>query len=817
MKKQYSLFLIVKDVQRCSVSAVRVLLFLLFLLLQVSLIGQGRSSVNFDQGWRFFQGDSLIYRDMGFNDNKWKLVNLPHDWSIAGPFSDGYLTSQAEGGLPAGIGWYRKSFVLRKKASSDRYFIDFGGVYRRSIVWINGHELGARSSGYASFRYELTPYLLDGKKNVIAVRVDNSAQPDSRWYSGSGIYRSVTLINTGSVCFAHWGAQLSTPHIEKSKAIVKLQLKLDQPANENLEVSTYIKDANGRVLATSVSRVQKNDTLLCQSFLLKNPHLWSPRAPYLYQVCSKLKKKGIEMDAVHLNLGVRYFHFDPMKGFSLNGIPMKIQGVCLHHDLGALGAAYNESAMFRRLKLLKEMGCNAIRTSHNIPDVGFLNLCDKMGFLVMDEPFDMWVKKKSKHDYHEDFPLWHVRDIADMVLRDRNHPCVFLWSIGNEIREQFDTSGILISRELVKIVKSLDDTRPVTSALSEWNPEKNFLYRSGVLDIVGLNYHQEIYPDFPKYFPGKCFLGSENVSALETRGHYDMPSDTTYFWPENSKLKTVPDGNKDLTVSAYDQVAAYWGSTHEQTWGLIKKYPYLSGLFIWTGFDYIGEPTPYPWPARSSYFGIIDLAGFPKDVYYMYQSEWTEKNVLHVFPHWNWTKGKIVDMWAYFNHADEAELFINGKSAGIKKKAPDTFHVCWRVPFVAGTIKVVTRKKGRIVMVKELHTAGTPYRIVLSADREKIRIGGRDLCFVKVSVVDKNNIPVPIADNLIHFSVSADGVLSATDNGSETDLTSFHSSERKLFNGLALVVVGAGEKKGKIILKAHSANLLPATLSIDSF
>jgi beta-galactosidase len=475
----------------------------------------------------------------------------------------------------------------------------------------------------------------------------------------------------------------------------------------------------------------------------------------------------------------------------------------------------NMRAMERQLQILKAMGCNAIRTSHNPPAPEFLDLCDRMGFLVMDEAFDMWAKKKNKFDYYKDWKAWHKIDLEDQIKRDRNHPSIFIWSIGNEIREQFDSTGISIAKELVSIVKNLDNTRPVTSALSENKPEKNFIYQSHALDVVGLNYHQEAYADFPKNYSGEKFIATETMSALESRGHYDAVSDTTVKWPHSSKTKFVMDGNADLTVSAYDNVAAYWGTTHEETWKIIKKYDFISGLFVWTGFDYLGEPTPYPWPARSSYFGIVDLAGFPKDVYYMYQSEWTNKPVLHLLPHWNWQQGKTVDVWAYYSQADEVELFLNGKSLGVKRKQGDDLHVSWKVPYQLGALKAVSRLNGKVVLTQQIKTAGKPTRIELVADRTIIKGDGNDLSFITARILDADGNLVPDADNLLKFSIVGPGTIAGTDNGCQTDLESFKSKQHKAFNGLCLAVVQSQQSKGQIIVNATGEGLTPSRIMIQ--
>jgi beta-galactosidase len=442
-----------------------------------------------------------------------------------------------------------------------------------------------------------------------------------------------------------------------------------------------------------------------------------------------------------------------------------------------------------------------------------------MGFIVMDEAFDMWKEPKNPYDYHLYWDEWHEKDLRSMVLRDRNHPSVFIWSIGNEIPEQWTgkkdsnyTKVQQMARELSSIVKSLDTTRPITSACNNPSPANPF-FTSGALDLDGFNYAQNSYPSFPKNFPGKKFIATETVSSLATRGHYDMPSTRIRRWP-TSYDKTFDKGNADLTCSAYDNCSAPWGSTQEETWKIIKKYDFLSGQFIWTGFDYIGEPTPYPWPARSSYFGIVDLAGFPKDTYYMYKSEWTDEPVLHIFPHWNWKQGDTVDVWAYYNHADEVELFLNGNSLGKKSKQGDDLHVMWRVPYEPGTLKAVSTNKGKIVLMQQIKTAGAPAKILLKADRSDIKADGKDLSFVTVTIVDKDGNMVPDADNLIHYNVSGNGLIAGLDNGSETDLESFRDTQHTTFNGLGLCVIQSTTVNGKIILQASADGLQPADISI---
>jgi beta-galactosidase len=472
-----------------------------------------------------------------------------------------------------------------------------------------------------------------------------------------------------------------------------------------------------------------------------------------------------------------------------------------------LGSAVNYRALERQLELLKEMGCNGIRCSHNPPSPELLELCDKMGFIVMDEAFDMWAKQKSPEDYSHYFPEWYEKDLTDLVLRDRNHPSVFMWSIGNEVLEQWESGDQPIVGQLANIVKNLDSTRPVIAACNSTSPS-NPLFRSGVLDIIGFNYALADYGKVQKDFPGKPFIASETVSGLMSRGFYQMPSDSIRIWAWRNDLGA---SHAIDQCSSYDNCHVPWGNSHEESWKYIKKADFISGQYIWTGFDYLGEPTPFGWPSRSSYFGIIDLAGFPKDVYYMYQSEWTDKEVLHVFPHWNWKEGDTVDIWAYYNHADEVELFLNNKSLGTKTKAGDDLHVSWRIPFEPGTLKAVSRKNGKEVLSKEIRTAGEPVSIRLTADRKNLKADGKDLAFVTVEVVDAQGVPVPTAGNCIEFSVEG-GSIAGTDNGDPTDPVSLKSPQRHLFNGKALVVVQPAKNAQRIVLTAKSTGLEDETV-----
>jgi len=778
---------------------------------------QARTVADFDKGWHFNLGDVKGGEDVSLNDAGWRLLNLPHDWSIEGKFSKDNPATPEGGALPGGIGWYRKTFTVPAASKNKLVYIDFDGVYQKSDVWVNGHHLGFRPNGYISFRYELTPYLNFNGKNTIAVKVDNSVQPNSRWYSGSGIYRNVWLVTTDKIAVDHWGTYVITPAVTDKSTDVKIVTTIlnGTKASQPVTLTTTILNAQGKTVTSSVLKTDLKDasSRLTQDLKLDNPTLWSVDRPYLYKVVTKISGAN-SSDQYTTPIGIRYFNFDADKGFSLNGKAMKILGVCDHHDLGSLGATVNTRALERQLQMLKAMGCNGIRTSHNPPAPELLDLCDKMGFIVMDEAFDCWEKGKAKYDYHLFFKEWHKRDLEDQILRDRNHPSVMIWSIGNEIPQQGDTSALRVAPELTAIVHSLDRTRPITTA-NDRPDTSNKIIKSGAIDLIGYNYHEFDYAKFHDRYPGKKFIATETTSGLETRGHYDMPSDSIRIWPARWD-KPFKEGNPDNSVSAYDNVRPAWGSTHEATWKVMKKYDFLSGMFIWTGFDYMGEPTPYSWPSRSSYFGIIDLAGFPKDIYYMYQSEWTNKTVLHIFPHWNWAPGKTVDVWAFYNNADEVELYLNGKSLGVKKKTGDDLHIMWRVKYEPGTLKAVSRKNGKTVLTREIHTAGTPAKIELTADRKNIKADSKDLSFITVRILDKDGNLVPNADNLVNFKINGEAFIASVDNGDEVSHDPFKANYRKAFNGLALAIVQTKEKAGAITFTATSVGLKGASVVLQA-
>jgi len=556
---------------------------------------------------------------------------------------------------------------------------------------------------------------------------------------------------------------------------------------------------------------------VAQELEVLHPHLWSLERPYMYRAVTRVECGTAVCDDYTTPFGIRSFVFRADSGFFLNGTHVKIRGVCLHHDLGALGAAMNDRALARQLEIMRGMGVNAIRTSHNPPAPELLDLTDRMGFIVMDEAFDMWRKQKTEFDYHLDFPEWHERDLSDMVRRDRNHPSVFIWSIGNEVMEQWtngDSTAAPLARELAGIVRRLDPTRPITSASNNGSTE-NPVFHAGALDLLGHNYHHEAWAEFPKQFPDQKFIITEAMSAYNSRGYYEQPSDSVavYFTPYDTTHGQKP--NKDYRISSYDNRRASWGSLHEESLRLFERYPFLSGIFIWSGIDYLGEPTPYEWPARSSYFGVVDLAGFPKDPYYLYQGEWTTRPMLHVFPHWNWTSGDTIDVWAYTN-ADEVELFLNGVSQGVRRKQDDIRHFVWRVAYAPGVLRAVAREGGKVSLTREVRTAGPAARVVLTPDRSTIRGDGKDLSFVTVTIADSNGVPVPNAEPLVRLRVADGATIAGVDNGDETNHERFQRDSVRLFAGQALVIVRAGRRAGAVTLMASSEKLQPGSIRLEA-
>lgn len=823
---------------------------ILILLIPVITISvSAREVENFNKGWKFALNidDRQDITASDYDDSGWRTLDLPHDWAIEGDFDEHNPSGTGGGALPGGIGWYRKTFKADKKDRGHVFTIEFDGVYMNSSVYINGHLLGTRPYGYISFSYELTPYIKWDGENVIAVKVDNSDQPNSRWYSGCGIYRDVRLVKLNPVHIPLWGTYVTSTVNSDGTATVHIEADA-----RNLDSTTVmatvrhtITDSKGKKVSTIETRPERlNASGGAKPQLdikVSNPVLWSLDNPYLYTLVTEIIVDGKSVDRYETPFGIRTIEFRADSGFYLNGEHVRINGVCNHHDLGCLGAATNERAIERQLQILKAMGCNGIRCSHNPPSPILLDLCDRMGFLVMDEAFDIWRRRKTDRDYARFFDDWYERDLTDLVVRDRNHPSIVLWSIGNEVLEQWSdakadtlsleqanlilnmghsgdqlakegemTVNSLITARLAGIIKELDPTRPVTAGCNEPSPG-NHLFRSGAIDVIGYNYHNQNVPAVPRLFPGKPFIITESVSALMTRGFYEMPSEQMMTRPARWDR---PYYNPTFSCSAYDNVCTPWGSHHEENLIFLNSQPFVAGQYIWTGFDYIGEPTPYGWPARSSYFGIVDLAGFPKDIYYLYKSEWTDTPVLHLFPHWNWTPGEQIDMWCYYNNADEVELYINGVSQGVRSKDAEHLHVVWNVTFEPGTVKVVARKNGVETASQEIHTAGEPAQIRLTPDHSTIRSNGTDLSFVTVEILDKDGNLCPNADNLVEFTVEGKGFIAGVDNGSPISLERFKDGKRKAFYGKCLVVLQNNGSKGKIKLKAVSEGLNDAHIDI---
>ena len=799
-----------------------------------------------DEGWRFALHSDDKPHETTFDDHAWRVLDLPHDWAIEGDFYALNPSGANGGALPGGIGWYRKHLNLNDNDASSHYVLHFDGAYMNTSVYVNGQLVGMRPYGFISFSCDITPYLKKQGDNVVAVKVDNSKQPNSRWYTGCGIYRHVYLMKSSDIRIEEWGVQALT-EVKKGKGKVSLNTKIENPGGRSRRVivhQTLWNKAHQMVSkASKACQVEAKGATISQLLNVNKPQLWSLESPNLYTVTTEIEENGRILDRDTISIGLRNVAFDVKKGFFLNGKNIKINGVCLHGDLGCLGTAINEDALYRQLLMMKDMGVNAIRCSHNPPAPELLNLCDSMGLLVMDEAFDSWMQGKTTYDYSIYFKTWAERDLRDMVLRDRNHPSIILWSIGNEVLEQWNKTksatvaledvNILLNNSrdktllsttdtlnasakltqfLASIVRRYDPTRLISAGCNEVSPNNN-LFKSGALDVIGFNYHQKKVADVPQNFPGKPFIMTETVSALHTRGYYRMPSDSLYRWPTHKRPFTEP----SFMCSSYDNSCAYWGSTHEQTWDIVKHTPYCSGQFIWTGFDYIGEPTPFNFPARSSYFGIVDLAGFPKDVYYLYQSEWTNKPVLHVFPHWNWIEGQAIDLWCYYNQADEVELFINGKSQGVRKKSNEhEYHVAWHVTYEPGEVRVVARKNGKQVNEKIIRTAGAPHHIRLTSNRNVLKANGRSLSFVTVEVVDKEGNLCPWADQNIQFSLTGEGKIAGVDNGSPFSLERFQANSRHAFFGKCMVVVQAGKAPSVIKLTAKGVDLQPQTIEIKS-
>jgi len=777
-----------------------------------------RERINFDFNWKFQKGDIQGSEAIDFNDEDWRSLDVPHDWSIEGKFEKDSPAEKGGGYLTGGIGWYRKTFTISEEYHNKKSIIEFDGIYMNSDVWINGNHLGKSIYGYLSFHYDLTPYLNYGdEKNVLVVKVDNSEQPNSRWYSGSGIFRHVWLTITDKIHVANWGTFVTTPKVSNKSARVNIKTIVRNDSNipKNISLTSSIVNPNKNVVgaAKSEHNISANDSYeFIQEVEIDNPSLWSIEQPKLYGVDTKVTFENEIIDDYETHFGIRDFHFSPDSGFFLNNQNMKIKGVCIHHDLGSLGAALNNRALERRLEILKDMGCNAIRTSHNFPSPDLLDLCDRMGFLVLDEAFDMWYVGHTGFSYDYYFEKYAIRDLKRMIHRDRNHPSVIMWSVGNEISaETMYDDGSQTLQKLVGAVHEEDTTRPVTNAVVQIKAANETGF-ADILDVVGYNYFGQgmefdatKYDEDHKKFPNRIIFGSENASTLSTRGVYHFPADSVIY------------NTKDMQCSSFDNCYTPWGSSAEENWKAVIERNFVSGLFVWTGFDYIGEPTPYPWPARSSYFGLIDLCGFPKDGFYFYKSQWTDEPMVHILPHWNWEgkEGELIDVLAYTN-CDEVELFLNNKSLGIRKMDSSTsLKLGWKVPYAKGILRAVGKKNGSVVSEAEQTTAGVAAQIILSVDRDNLKSNGKDLSFVKVEIKDKNGTLVPNAGNLIKFKIYGPGELVGVDNGNPLSHESLKGNQHSAFNGLCLAIVQSTLKPGKITIIAESEGLASSKLILS--
>lgn len=806
-------------------------LFILFLYSLFSVSVYAREQILLKK-WKFNFDEQTDAVKKDYDDSLWEDVIVPHDWAIDKPFDmridmqsvqvleDGDKVPKKRtgrtGALPAfGVGYYRTSIKSSKDMSGKRIRIEFDGAMSFSKVYINGEFVGEWPYGYSSFTFDITDVWNFNGENIVAVRLENKSE-SSRWYPGAGIYRNVRLVVTEPVSVDHWGTYVTTPVVSKKKGGINLETRIANKTGGSVKVrlESLLMDEKGNLVTktSSTENIKGDKCVFNQKLSVRNPELWSVKNPYLYKVVSNVYVGDKLYDTYNTSMGFRSFKFDKDKGFFLNGENVKLKGVCLHHDLGPLGAAVNYRALERQLKIMQEMGCNAIRTSHNPPTPELLELCDKMGFLVQVEAFDEWRIGKNRNGYNILFDEWAERDLTAMIHRDRNHPSVIMWSIGNEVREQNYNKGAETARFLTDICHREDPTRPVTAGFNSHNNAiKNGL--ADVVDIVGFNYKPHDYKNKHEKFPDYIIYGSETASTVSSRGVYKFPVKewkSAYY--------------DDYHVSSYDLEYPGWASTPDTEFLQQDECSFIAGEFVWTGFDYLGEPTPYNegTPARSSYFGIVDLAGLKKDRFYLYQSRWSDKPVLHVLPHWNWEEriGENVPVYCYTNYP-KAELFVNGKSMGVRWKSNNSkyerYRLMWNdVVYQPGEIKVVAYKEdGSVAETQVVKTAGRSYRIRTTVDRREISADGKDLAFVTIEVIDKDGNLCPRADNLLFFDVEGAASLKAVCNGDPTDQTSFASDYMRTFNGKLVVVLQASDKSGKAKLKVYGGHLKPAISEID--
>ncbi|MBS1855263.1 MAG: glycoside hydrolase family 2 protein [Acidobacteria bacterium] len=788
----------------------------------------GERRIRLTEDWRFLKGDAPGAEAPAFDDSSWRALNLPHDWAIEGPFDPKY--NPHTGGLAiSGTGWYRKHFVIPASARGKQFVLQIDGAMANATVWLNGAEVGARPYGYESWAVNLTRHIRIGEENVLAVRLTPEDR-SSRWYPGAGIYRNVWLIVSGPARVAQWGTYVTTPAVTDAKATVSVLTTVENRATHAAKIAldTALVDAAGKRVGGGINEfdLPAGDSKTVETRIeVANPRRWDMDSPYLYRALSTVRSGGEISDRYETPFGIRTIEFTRARGFVLNGKPRRFQGVCMHHDLGALGAAINRRALERQLEILKSMGVNAIRTSHNPPAPELLELADRMGMVVMDEAFDMWAIPKVPNGLSKHWKEWSETDLREFVRRDRNHPSVVMWSIGNEIPEQGRPDGAKTAQRLTDICHEEDPTRPTTSAFNSPDAAiRNHLDKA--VDIPGLNYKPLLYARFLREHPEwKALVGTETASTVSSRGVYHLPIEKYEKHPSHE-------------LTSYDVIVPAWADLPDVEFDAQEKNPEVMGEFVWTGFDYLGEPTPYfggmrggdnaaDWPARSSYFGIVDLAGFPKDRFYLYQSVWTKKPMVHILPHWNWAgmEGKPIPVMAYTN-ADEVELFLNGKSLGRKKHfgepvalpvaaniSPDRkflskYRLMWQVPYAPGTLKAVAYQGGKAVATQEIKTAGAPARVVLAPDRAAIASDGDDLSFVTVRIEDKDGNPCPTADNLVNFKIDGPGTIAGVDNGNAATTESFQADHRKAFSGMALLILrGEKDKPGRVRITASSDGL----------
>jgi len=788
---------------------------------------QTRDVITLQKEWKFSKGNHPTAIATDFDDSKWEKITVPHDWAIYGPFDEDIdkqtiaieqngETSATEktgrtGALPyIGEAWYRNQFSLPEFNKNKKVLLVFEGAMSEPEVFLNGKKVGEWKYGYSYFYFDITEYINNSDNNLLAVKLNNLGL-SSRWYPGAGLYRKVQVIVKDKASIDQWGTFITTPLITSEVAQVNIKT---QVSGDNLRLITDILDAEGQVIASNDSETIFGNQFE-QNIAVDNPKLWSPETPYLYTAVSKLFSGNELKDQITKRFGIREITYEANAGFSLNGNIRKFKGVCLHHDLGPIGTAVNTSALRRQLRILKDMGCDAIRSSHNMPSIEQLELCDEMGFMFLAESFDEWAKPKVENGYNRFFEDYAEKDIVNLVRATRNHPSIVMWSSGNEVPDQWGTEGVKRAKWLQDIFHREDPTRPVTVGMDQVKAtiESGF---GALLDVPGLNYRVHLYDEAYEKFPQGFLLGSETASTVSSRGIYKFPV-------EQGIMKTY----NDFQSSSYDLEYCSWSNLPDDDFVLQDDKPWVIGEFVWTGFDYLGEPTPYDdvWPSRSSYFGINDLAGLPKDRFYLYRSRWNTKDeTLHILPHWNWEgrEGKITPVFVYTSY-DSAELFLNGKSLGIQYKNSEThqnrYRLMWMdVIYEPGTLKVVALdKNGNPVASKEVITAGKPYQIILDPDRKTITANGDDLAYVTATVVDKNGIPCPTATNQLQFKVEGKGKFRAACNGDATSLELFHVPTMKLFSGKLVVLVQSTEDAGNIKLIVTGKGLKTGKTSFKSF